>query len=264
MKKINKKTALALAISFIIGGSTFVGAETLMKNINAVQDASIKIKLNGEDFTPKEADGTINYPIIYQGRTYLPVRSIAEALKMQVDWDNQTRTVIIGSAEAASDIFVGRDQLFKPNGAKDNELMYYTSVIEDLNQFDYPTSYTSGIIGIINRNDIKIGVTTSGYKYLTGEACAKGKNTNSFGTYDLEEMRVNVYSYDPVTKEKGDKLGTIKIAPNKPSSFKIDVSNISQILLEVDRMEDITFGSYNFFNLDTVATLVLGNVKLEK
>lgn len=261
MIRINKRTLLALAVGFVIGGSTFVGADSLVKNITAVQDAGVKIKLNGENFTPKEADGTINHPIIYQGRTYLPVRSIAEAIKMPVDWDAETRTVILGTAEAASEIVLGREQLFNPDKAKDRELMYSTSSSLELNQFDFETSYENGIIGVINSHNITIGVNTSGYNYISGEGCAKGKNTNSFGTTDLEEMRVNVYIYDPIAKVKGDKLGTIKIAAGKPCPFKIDVSGASQILLEVNERDDLTYGSYN---INTTATLVLGNAKLER
>lgn len=263
MKKINKKVVLALALGFIIGGSTFVGAETLVKNITAVQDGGIKIKLNGENFTPKEADGTINYPIIYGGRTYLPVRSVAEALNMPVEWDNATRTVILGSEEVANNIVVGRDQLFKLDKAKDKEIMYYTSSSEDLNQFDYPTSYTSGIIGNNRSNNINIGVNTSGYKYLTGEACAKGRKYSNSESTDLTEMRVNVYTYDPVAKTKGDKLGTIKVSADKATPFKIDISGASQIAIEVNNGEDLSFSKVIGVSSNE-ATLVLGNVNLEK
>lgn len=236
------------------------GANELMKNINAVQDSTIKIKLNGENFTPKEADGTINYPIVYEGRTYLPVRSLAEAIKLPVDWDSATRTVVLGATEVANNVVVGRDQLFKPKDAQDKELMYYNSASEDLNVFDYPTSYTSGIIGDNQDKDTasKIGINTRGYKYLTGEINAEGLYTTYVGdeTTKMTELKISVYTYDPITGTKGDKVGEIKSLSDKSKSFKVDVSGVSEVLLEVTSAT--TTPAYSVYNL------VLGNVQLEK
>lgn len=49
--------------------------------------------------TFKDVNGAIVYPIIYNGTTYLPVRAIAALMKEPVDFDNATKTVMIGDGE---------------------------------------------------------------------------------------------------------------------------------------------------------------------
>lgn len=61
----------------------------------------IKISLNGQDVQPKDANGSYVEPFIINGTTYLPVRAVANALGVNVDWDGNTNTVILSSALAA-------------------------------------------------------------------------------------------------------------------------------------------------------------------
>lgn len=62
----------------------------------------IKITLNGTAITPKDANGNTVEPFIIDGTTYLPVRAVADALGIQVEWDGSTNTVkLSGSAAAA-------------------------------------------------------------------------------------------------------------------------------------------------------------------
>lgn len=56
----------------------------------------IKLSINGEIITPRDAAGNIVEPFASNGTTYLPVRAVGEALGRTVDWDNETSTVIIG------------------------------------------------------------------------------------------------------------------------------------------------------------------------
>lgn len=39
------------------------------------------------------------YPLIYQGTTYLPVRSVSQLMNMPVVWNASSKTIVIGSAE---------------------------------------------------------------------------------------------------------------------------------------------------------------------
>lgn len=70
-------------------------ASSTKKEIQAIQDYSINMSLNNENFIAKEKDGTILAPIVYKDRTYLPVRQLAEVIGVSVDWDNNTKTVIL-------------------------------------------------------------------------------------------------------------------------------------------------------------------------
>ncbi len=56
----------------------------------------IKVVVNGKPTTPRDSDGTPVKPFISSGTTYLPVRSISNALGQNVDWDSDTSTIYIG------------------------------------------------------------------------------------------------------------------------------------------------------------------------
>ncbi|MBQ7565870.1 MAG: copper amine oxidase N-terminal domain-containing protein [Oscillospiraceae bacterium] len=53
----------------------------------------IKLTLNGQSVTPKDANGNVVEPFIIDGTTYLPVRAVSDALGLNVEWDSATSTV---------------------------------------------------------------------------------------------------------------------------------------------------------------------------
>lgn len=77
---------------------TFLGvavASPIEKNITALYN-NIKIYVDGNLVTPKDVNGKIVEPFIYEGTTYLPVRAVGEALNKMVDWDGSTQSIYIG------------------------------------------------------------------------------------------------------------------------------------------------------------------------
>ena len=92
-----KKRLQGLICGVIIGamltsGITF--AEEIKKSAELIYN-NIKITLNGEEIEPKDVNGNKVEPFIIDGTTYLPVRAIANALGIEVDWDGETNTVIL-------------------------------------------------------------------------------------------------------------------------------------------------------------------------
>lgn len=59
----------------------------------------IRITLDGEEITPKDGAGNTVEPFTIDGTTYLPVRAVANALGLGVDWDGATKTVILTSPD---------------------------------------------------------------------------------------------------------------------------------------------------------------------
>lgn len=57
----------------------------------------IKIKINGKEIEPKDANGNTVEPFTISGTTYLPVRAVSEALDKKVGWNGETKTVFISS-----------------------------------------------------------------------------------------------------------------------------------------------------------------------
>ena len=56
----------------------------------------IKLVVDGKTIVPKDANGNTVDPFIYNGTTYLPVRAVADALGVAVEWDPDTYTVYLG------------------------------------------------------------------------------------------------------------------------------------------------------------------------
>lgn len=62
---------------------------------------SITVSLDGEIIDCKDANGNSIPPFIVDGTTYVPLRAIASALNLEIEWDNHTKTVFInGVADA--------------------------------------------------------------------------------------------------------------------------------------------------------------------
>lgn len=93
MKKEIKGFVMGVITTTLV--STAVFATPAAKSITAFYNG-IKIYVDGDKITPKDGNGTIVEPFIYDGTTYLPVRAVSEALGKQVSWDGNSNSVYIG------------------------------------------------------------------------------------------------------------------------------------------------------------------------
>lgn len=78
---------------------------------------NIKIVLNGETVEPKDVNGNVVEPFIISGTTYLPVRAVAEALGLDVQWDGSTSTVVLEDPnfkKIETPVFSGNEYELKP------------------------------------------------------------------------------------------------------------------------------------------------------
>jgi hypothetical protein len=85
------KFVFAVFLSIIAIGSALVYGENIVKTIQ-VTYRNISIQVNGK-MVPSEQE-----PFIYQGRTFVPLRTIGEALGKTVEWDNGKNQVVINDA----------------------------------------------------------------------------------------------------------------------------------------------------------------------
>lgn len=93
-----KKRLQGLIAGVLIGAmlaSGMVFAKQISETIEAIY-MNVKLVIDGEEFTPKDVNGNIIEPFIYNGTTYLPVRAIGEAFDKDVHWDEETATVYVG------------------------------------------------------------------------------------------------------------------------------------------------------------------------
>lgn len=101
---MNKKIAVGLLSGVLtIGFAAGVFASGNLQEIKAYLNGEISFKLHGDDWRPKGSDGLEMLPITYEGSTYVPLRAVADALNVAVDYDTEAKSVILGEkAEAVS------------------------------------------------------------------------------------------------------------------------------------------------------------------
>lgn len=62
----------------------------------------ITVVIDGVELVPKDVNGNIVRPMLTKGTTYLPVRAVASALNLDIEWDDSTKSVFInGTPEKA-------------------------------------------------------------------------------------------------------------------------------------------------------------------
>lgn len=99
--KSKKWLITAGVFGMVLTGSAGVYAGTQLETIKAYLNHGLAIEVNGQKFTPTGDQGKKLAPITYQGSTYLPVRSIADALKTDVKYDSKNNKVSIGSTSSS-------------------------------------------------------------------------------------------------------------------------------------------------------------------
>lgn len=97
MKKLIRILVAALVLC-LLATSVFAAAGAVQKTLTY---RNIRITLDGETFTPTDADGKATEPFIMDDSVYLPVRAISEALGCEVSWDDAASTVRLLSPERA-------------------------------------------------------------------------------------------------------------------------------------------------------------------
>lgn len=85
----------------------------IYEKVKTLNYKDIKIYINQKLIEPKDANGNIAEPFIIDGTTYLPVRAVAEAFNKNVDWKDETKTVIISSKEETNKIAKINDVVVK-------------------------------------------------------------------------------------------------------------------------------------------------------
>lgn len=106
MKK--KTLALILTLCMTVTGVVCFAAGAAaaggLQEISAYLNSNISFKLDGEEQILKDASGVRTYPITYQGTTYVPIRSVANLLGVNVDWDQATQSILLGEPKGGVDL----------------------------------------------------------------------------------------------------------------------------------------------------------------
>ncbi|WP_379163503.1 stalk domain-containing protein [Paenibacillus sp. sgz5001063] len=89
----------SIVVSSLLFGSVGVFAGTGVETIKAKLNHDIKFLLNGAKWTPKDQSGNNLSALVYNGSTYVPLRSVSEALGAEVDFDASSLTISIDGSD---------------------------------------------------------------------------------------------------------------------------------------------------------------------
>ena len=127
-KKIN--LILTMILVFAMG----VGARTVNDWVKVVIARDVQVSLNGEVQKLRSVKGEEIHPIIHEETSYLPVRAIAELAGLDVDWDAESGTVLLGKEDEPREDEPREDELWE-DGVQDedvNEEKYSLPNLEDV------------------------------------------------------------------------------------------------------------------------------------
>ncbi|WP_372637089.1 hypothetical protein [Cohnella sp.] len=99
MTKLWRKKPLLLLLFIVALLSSSIGSAYAAANLEPIKaffNRGATFVLNGEAWQPKDANGKPMSAIYYNGVNYLPVRAVAEALKVPVNFDAATQKIYIG------------------------------------------------------------------------------------------------------------------------------------------------------------------------
>jgi hypothetical protein len=94
---LKRKLIISALVSVIMIASMSIGVFAASSEyIQALLNKNVKVSLNSEVWQAKDQSGNNIYPLTYEGTTYIPIRSAAEALNVGIGYDATTNTVLLG------------------------------------------------------------------------------------------------------------------------------------------------------------------------
>lgn len=212
-------------------------ATRVSKSIEVIYNG-IKVVVDGQLITfGKDLEGNFVEPFIYNGTTYLPVRSVGEALGKTVNWDNITQTVYIGVNSYETNYMTDILEPYKNN---------YTDIYNSKGSesFDVAgTKYYNGFLMGGNTDDYVLYNLNGEYSEITGVLGI------SSWIADNQSRPFNIYIDGVLYK-------SIELIPgNLPQEINIPVSGALQLKFESP------YGGISRVNTDTY--IGFGNVSIK-
>jgi len=216
MKKLSKFAymAIGLVMGLVIAMiPTLASASTGTQNL-LVTYSNIKLYVDGTLITPKDPNGNIVEPFIYNGTTYLPVRAVSQALGKTVNWDGKTSSVYIG--------------------AMPGQIQYFDKAVG---------AYQSSGSHFMLASDTNIGcIIMAGTKYYHGITT----DNSGYGLYNLNGQYSQLSGmYGPadgcttpckiIFYGDGNLIQELDFnGGDMPKNFSIDLTGVLQLKIEID------------------------------
>ncbi|MBN2286381.1 MAG: hypothetical protein JXQ26_02510 [Tissierellales bacterium] len=95
----NFRVFIIMVLIAVIAFGSGAYAEGLRTNITVIEAKDVYLNYNGDEFIARDVNDNVVYPLMHNGTTYLPVRAVASIAGLNVDWDGNTRTVLLTSSD---------------------------------------------------------------------------------------------------------------------------------------------------------------------
>jgi hypothetical protein len=218
-------------------------ASAVTRNIS-VTYRNIRLVVNGEHVTPRDGNGNIVEPFIFDGTTYLPIRAVGQALGQDVRWDGNTSTIYIGSGgDGAVVRHSWLDHMQHLNHQQSGSNANVTSWTPgsqstDGTTFDRGLRFRQDSLHSIGWQSIDVALN-SNYNMFTGtlvSGCSL-EGTTQVKIYGDERL---LYTSPMISS------GTI------PVSFSVDVSNVLLLKIYVENFQVSGATRWNFHQIGIV------------
>lgn len=213
-----KKGFLLLSSMLLLGAGTCFAAARINENIQATKCYDIGIKYDGEIQTLYDGNGNVVYPLIYNGTTYLPVKAVGQLFDVPVNWEGETRTVLLGENSEWTKLTV--------ENVNDLKSRWYPGT---LNLTFNGTKYTTGHKISSNSSN---NIANPMLSLNLGEKYSKLSFKIISEAYDVsvKDVKLNVNVKDVTT---GATLYEGTMVPNSDSDITLNVTSYNNVLITV-------------------------------
>lgn len=131
-------------------GNTSKKVSAKKENVEIEVRKDFTIIIDGTEYKFRDANGNRVYPILWEGSTYLPLRSIGEIMGSNVDWDDDTKTITLKGTKTTvtdADTFTGtkdKDGYITEESAKRISAKDADAVFKDVNFLKAKKEYDDG------------------------------------------------------------------------------------------------------------------------
>ena len=130
MKKTSK-----ICITAVLAAILTVGSFAAGNLIDITVDPTVKIRVNGEEFRPTDANGNPVMTFVYNGTTYAPLRALAEAYGLEVGYDASANMATV-DAPSSNGLYYDEPESYDD----------YTWDVPEITVINYDSSLTTDMI----------------------------------------------------------------------------------------------------------------------
>ncbi|MDP4181460.1 MAG: extracellular solute-binding protein [Bacillota bacterium] len=99
---MKRLSIVILAVLVVAIMSIFTWGYNTLKTVEATVNGNIKVYCDNQQKILTDTDGSQLSPVVINGRTYLPIRSVAELSGLNVEWDSATQSIMLSSKNSSA------------------------------------------------------------------------------------------------------------------------------------------------------------------